>query len=460
MGQFQLNFLSQIPERRIYKVAELSRLIREKLEGSFTDIWVQGEISNFRPASSGILYFTLKDEAAQLRCVCFRQQARYLKFRPEDGLAVLARGKISVYEARGEYQLYVDFLEPQGVGALQLAFEQLKKKLAAEGLFDESRKRPLPKLPRRIGIITSPTGAVVQDMIRILRRRFENLHLIVYGVPVQGEGAADKIVEALRYFNATPPDGKPMDVLIVARGGGSLEDLWAFNEERLVRAIAASAIPVISAVGHETDFTIADFVADLRAPTPSAAAELVVETKQQYQRQIATLEEALQRAVDYHLLTLRNTLIELATHRGFRTLRSLLSEAAQRSDDVANRLLEAGREALRKARRRWESQQAFLVHYDLRGKQQRDRMRLERDTASLGHQARILLVRRRARFESLDVQLQSLSPRRILDRGYAIAFDPSGKVLKDSAAVSPGEQVTLRLARGAVEAEVRKTTPE
>jgi exodeoxyribonuclease VII large subunit len=460
MGQFQLNFLSQIPERRIYKVAELSRLIREKLEVSFTDIWVQGEISNFRPAASGILYFTLKDETAQLRCVCFRQQARYLKFRPEDGLAVLARGKISVYEARGEYQLYVEFLEPQGVGALQLAFEQLKKKLAAEGLFDESRKRPLPKLPRRIGIITSPTGAVIQDMIRILRRRFENLHLIVYGVPVQGEGAADKIVEALRYFNATPPDGNPMDVLIVARGGGSLEDLWAFNEERLVRAIAASAVPVISAVGHETDFTIADFVADLRAPTPSAAAELVIETKQQYQRQIATLEEALQRAVDYHLLTLRHTLIELATHRGFRTLRSLLSESAQRSDDAANRLVEAGREALRKARRRWESQNTFLVHFDLRGKQQRDRMRLDRDVASLGHHARILLVRRRARFASLDVQLQSLSPRRILDRGYAIAFDPVGKVLKDAAAVSPGERMTVRLARGAVEAEVRKTTPE
>jgi exodeoxyribonuclease VII large subunit len=246
----------------------------------------------------------------------------------------------------------------------------------------------------------------------------------------------------------------------VARGGGSLEDLWAFNEERLVRAIAASAIPVISAVGHETDFTIADFVADLRAPTPSAAAELVIETKQQFQRQIATLEEALQRAVDYHLLTLRHTLIELATHRGFRTLRSLLSEAAQRSDDAANRLLEAGREALRRARRRWESQRSFLLHYDLRGKQQRDRMRLERDTVSFGHQARILLVRRRARFDSLDVQLQSLSPRRILDRGYAIAFDPSGKVLKDAAAVSPGEPVTVRLARGAVEAEVRKTTPE
>ena len=241
--QFQLNFA---PERRIYRVSELSRLIREKLEAEFPEAWVEGEVSNFRPASSGHLYFTLKDETAQLRCVCFRQFARYLKFRPEDGLLVTARGRISVYEARGEYQLAVEFLEPRGLGALQLAFDQLKRKLAAEGLFDASRKKPLPRLPRRIGIITSPSGAAIQDVIRILHRRHENLHLLIYPVRVQGDGAAEEMIEALSFFNRRPPQGAPVDVILLGRGGGSMEDLWAFNEERLARAIAASSIPVIS----------------------------------------------------------------------------------------------------------------------------------------------------------------------------------------------------------------------
>lgn len=460
MGQIELNFFAGIPERKIYRVGELSRLIREKLEGEFADIWVEGEISNYRPASSGILYFTLKDESAQLRCVCFRQQARYLKFRPEDGLQVLARGKISVYEVRGEYQLYVEYLEPRGLGALQMAFEQLKKKLAAEGLFDVARKKPLPKLPRRIGIITSPRGAAIQDMIRILRRRYENLHLCIYPVRVQGDGAAEEMVEALRFFHRPPPKGMPVDVLILARGGGSLEDLWAFNEEVLARAIAACTIPVISAVGHETDFTIADFVADLRAPTPSAAAELVVETKHQLVRQIEGCEDALRRATHYRLLQLRHDLIELTAHRGFRTLRTMLAQAAQRSDEVAGRLVEAGRAGLRRERRRWERQQAFLLHFDLRGKQERDTLRLNRHVASLGHGARVLLMKRGGKFESLAAQLLSLSPRRILERGYAIAFDPAGKVLKDAAQVSPGQEVTLRLARGALASKVEKVMPE
>ena len=231
-----------------------------------------GEVSNLRAAGSGHLYFTLKDETAQIRAVCFRNQARYLKFKPQDGLAVIARGRLSVYEARGEYQLYVEFLEPAGLGALQLAFEQLKQKLAAEGLFDPARKKPLPVLPRVIGVVTSPTGAVIRDILRVLHRRFRNINVLIYPVKVQGEGAAQEIAQGIEYFNRNAP----VDVMIVARGGGSLEDLWAFNEDVVARAIAASNIPVISAVGHETDFTIADFVADLRAPTPSAAAELVV----------------------------------------------------------------------------------------------------------------------------------------------------------------------------------------
>ena len=260
------------PQRKIYSVSELSQQIRNLLEKEFPDVWVVGEVSNFRAASSGHLYFTLKDESAQIRAVCFRNQARYLKFRPQDGISVIARGHLSVYETRGEYQLYIEYLEPAGLGALQLAFEQLKQKLAAEGLFDPGRKKPLPLLPRTVGVVTSPTGAVIRDILRVLRRRFRNMNVMLGPVKVQGEGAAEEIVEGIKTLNRQTG----VDVIIVARGGGSLEDLWAFNEEIVARAIAASKIPIISAVGHETDFTIADFVADLRAPTPSAAAALVV----------------------------------------------------------------------------------------------------------------------------------------------------------------------------------------
>ena len=457
MSQIQLNFA---PERRIYRVSELSRLIREKLEAEFPEAWVEGEVSNFRPASSGHLYFTLKDETAQLRCVCFRQFARYLKFRPEDGLLVTARGRISVYEARGEYQLAVEFLEPRGLGALQLAFDQLKRKLAAEGLFDATRKKPLPRLPRRIGIITSPHGAAIQDVIRILRRRHENLHLLIYPVRVQGDGAADEMAEALAFFNRRSPQGASVDVILIGRGGGSIEDLWAFNEERLARAIAASSIPVISAVGHETDFTIADFVADLRAPTPSAAAELVVETQERLAEQIGTLENDLRKVIRYNLLRRRQELTELVAHRGFETLRILLGEAAQRSDDLADRLQEAARETLRQARRRWEQPHAFLTHYDLGARQERERLRLHRVSAALVHPIRLLLAKKRGQMESLQAELEQLNPEAILERGYAIAFDAAGKVLKDAASVAAGEPITLRLARGRLAARVDRILPD
>lgn len=456
-SQFQLNFL---PERRIYRVSELTRRIREKLEAEFADVWVEGEVSNFRAAPSGHLYFTLKDATAQLRCICLRAQTRYLKFRPEDGLQVTARGRVSVYEPRGEYQFYVELLEPRGLGALQLAFEQLKQRLAAEGLFDPARKKPLPRLPRRIGIITSPRGAVIQDMIRILRRRHENLHLLIYPVRVQGEGAADEMVAALRFFHQPPPRGTPVDVLILARGGGSLEDLWAFNEEKLARAIAASTIPVISAVGHETDYTIADFVADLRAPTPSAAAELVIETQQQLEEQIAGWEEALRRVIRYHLLQRRQQLTEWMAHRGFQTLRAVVAQMAQRSDEATARLLEAAREGLRRARRRWEEPRAFLQHFDLRGRQERARFQWSRQTTALGHRMRLLLVGKRARLEPLLAKLEHLSPRRILERGYAIVFDSAGNVVKQAVEVSPGQPITVQLSQGRLGAQVETVIPE
>src|ERR1700722_10365186 len=311
MGQLTFNLQ---PTRRAFTVSELTARIRDLLGRNFTDIWVEGEISNCREAQSGHIYCTLKDERAQIKCVCFKQQLRTIKFRPEDGLHVTVRGSVSVYESRGEYQIYVENIEPVGLGALQLAFDQLKKRLEAEGLFAAERKKPLPMLPSRIGLITSPRGAAVRDVVRILRRRFHNVHLMVYPVRVQGEGAAAEIVRALQFFNRR----QLVDVLILARGGGSLEDLWAFNEEILARAIADSAIPVISGVGHETDFTIADFVADVRASTPSAAAELVVQTRREFDKHIAELRGALAEQMRYRILVLSRRVHEFAGRRGFR----------------------------------------------------------------------------------------------------------------------------------------------
>ncbi len=289
--------LAWAPVRKTFTVAELSARIRGLLGDEFDDVWVAGEISGCKTVSSGHCYFTLKDHDAQLRCVCFRQYLRYLKVKPKDGMAVLARGHIDVYEARGEYQLLVEAIEPQGHGALQFAFEQLKKKLAAEGLFEAARKRPIPRLPQRIGIVTSPTGAVVRDITQILSRRFPGLHLRIYPALVQGEGSVETVCRAIEYFS----NSAWADVVIVARGGGSLEDLWTFNEEAVARAIAASTMPVISAVGHETDFTISDFVADLRAATPSAAAELVICPREQILDQITVFDHKLLQATRYRL---------------------------------------------------------------------------------------------------------------------------------------------------------------
>ena len=323
----QASLFNLMPERRVWKVSELTDRIRDLLESAFFDIWVEGEVSNFRAAQSGHLYFTLKDAHAQIRCICFRDQARGLKFRPEDGLHVTVRGSISVYDVRGEYQIYVTNIEPVGLGALQLAFEQLKKRLQEEGLFDESRKKPLPVLPRCIGIVTSPTGAAIRDILRVLKRRFPNAHVRLYPVKVQGDGAAKEIATAVNYFTRA----KFADVLIVARGGGSLEDLWAFNEEVVARAIVASEIPVITGIGHEADFTIADFVADLRAPTPSAAAELVVRSRQEFERHIAEHQRHLVQQIRYWFSERRHRVRDLQTHRGFRQLEVLRAPAPSTS---------------------------------------------------------------------------------------------------------------------------------
>jgi exodeoxyribonuclease VII large subunit len=447
----QLTF-NLMPERRIMTVSELTGKIRDLLAKNFTDITVQGEISNCREAQSGHIYFTLKDDRAQVRCVFFKQQQRGIKFRPEDGLQMSIRGSISVYETRGEYQIYVENLETIGLGALQLAFEQLKKRLDAEGLFNPARKKPLPLLPSHIGIITSPRGAAVRDVVRILTRRFPNMHLTVYPVRVQGEGSAEEIVKALKFFNAK----KMVDVLILARGGGSLEDLWAFNEEIVARAIFASEIPVISGIGHETDFTIADFVADLRASTPSAAAELVVQTRAEFDKHIAELRETLAGLVRYRLLELSRRVHELSARRGFRRPLDLLRQQRQRADEMTSRLALGLRARLEQSRKRFTAAHLRIASFDFRVKISAFRLRLERRSADLGVRIERLLRNKRDRVEKLSLQLHERSPLRVLERGYAIATDSAGNLLRSTENIALGDTVAIQLHRGKLSAEVKR----
>ncbi len=447
----QLTF-NLMPEKRVWTVSELTAKVRDLLAKNFTNISVQGEISNCRPAQSGHIYFTLKDDRSQVRCVFFKQQQRGIKFRPEDGLQMTVRGSISVYEARGEYQIYVESLEPIGLGALQLAFEQLKKRLDAEGLFDPARKKPLPLLPSRIGIITSPRGAAVRDVVRILTRRFPNVHLTVYPVRVQGEEAAGEIVKALKYFNAK----KMVDVLILTRGGGSMEDLWAFNEEVVARAIAASEIPVISGVGHETDFTIADFVADVRASTPSAAAELVVQTRREFDKHIAELLGALSEQMRYRILVLSRRVHELSARRGFRRPLDLLRQQRQRADEMTSRLALGLRERLEQSSKRFTAAHVRIVAFDFRAKIAAFRLRLEKRDAELGVRIERQLRTKRERLARLALQIEERSPLKVLERGYAIATDASGAVLRDATQVQIGDPVSLQLHRGKLSTEVKK----
>ena len=448
----QASLFNLMPERHVWKVSELTERIRDLIETAFPDVWVEGEVSNFRAAQSGHLYFTLKDAHAQIRCVCFRDQVRGLKFRPEDGLHVTVRGALGVYEPRGEYQIYVSHIEPVGLGALQLAFEQLKKRLEEEGLFDEKRKKPLPVLPRRIGVISSPTGAAIRDILRVLKRRFPNVHVLLYPVKVQGEGAAPEIVEALSYFTRA----KAADVVILARGGGSLEDLWAFNEEIVARAIAASAIPVITGVGHETDFTIVDFVADVRAPTPSAAAEIVVRSRQEFERHIAESERRLVHRMRYLLSEWRHEVRDLQTHRGFRQLEVLLRRRRQQLDELSSSLAVGLRLRLATTLQRLTRASTRLASFDLRLWMSRWRGVLEQRRMELRVAVDRLLVAKRRAWQIATLQLEERSPLALLERGYAIAYDASGKVLRSPDQVALGDDIRVRLARGELDATVRR----
>ncbi len=443
--------LPLMPRRTIWSVSDLTGRIRDLLAGEFTDVFVEGEVSNAHAAQSGHLYFTLKDNHAQIRCVCFRTQLARLKFRPEDGLHVTVRGSISVYEARGEYQFYVEHVEPVGLGALQLAFEQLKKRLDAEGLFDPERKKPLPVLPQCVGLITSPSGAAVRDIVHILERRFPNLHIVLYPVRVQGEGAAGEIVQAIRYF-----DRKQIaDVLILARGGGSPEDLWAYNEETIARAIVACSIPIISGVGHETDFTIADFAADIRASTPSAAAEMVVRTRQEFDSHLCDLRDKVAQLLRYRLLQSSHKLREFDLHRAARHLEDGMRRRRQHTDELASQLADALRRRVEALQQRLQSALSRISAVDFRARVRAAAVRLDQRTAELELRIGRTFTARRQSLEKLIVQLEERSPLRLLERGYAICYDAAGNVVQAADQVALGDRIRVQLARGRLGAEVK-----
>lgn len=427
MNSLELNF-EATPQRKVYRVSELTRLIRMTLEDEFGTVWVEGELSNVHAHTSGHVYFTLKDETAQIQAALFRRERQQVRFELKDGLKVRVLGDVTAYEARSQYQIIVRHMEPLGRGDLQEAFERLKKKLQAEGLFDAARKKRLPLLPRRIGIVTSPTGAAIRDMLNILSRRFPNVYVLIAPVKVQGEGAAEEIAAAIDLLNARGG----LDVLIVGRGGGSLEDLWAFNEEIVARAIARSKIPIISAVGHEIDFTISDFVADLRAPTPSAAAELVVRPKAEFEAELRHWAQRLSRALRQRVLELRNRLLR-----------------AERSD-----VFRAPRHVVRNQRQRVESLAAALRR-EIRHELERRQQRLDELAARLPRLAQRSLEAQRQRLKRGEVALTALNPRRVLERGYSITRRKRDQLVVRSAdEVMPGESVLTLLARGWVESNV------
>jgi exodeoxyribonuclease VII large subunit len=453
----QLGFQFRPPERRIWTVRALVSAVRSHVEREYSDCWVEGEISNLRIPDSEHLYFTLKEETSQIRVVMFRSAAKLLRFRPENGLHVTVRGRVTVYEERGELQISAEFMEPQGAGALQLAFEQLKARLAAEGLFEASRKKPIPQLPQRIGIITSPQGAALRDILNILARRHHSANVLIYPAQVQGDSAASEVMAGLKHFHSDLRGKNAVEVIIIARGGGSAEDLACFNHEGLARAVADSRIPVISAIGHETDFTIVDFVADLRAPTPSAAAELVIRSRQEIEEQANDLSRRLERAVRYRLLMARQELTNRAQHGAFARTMDGIHRRQQKLDEHRYRLEKAERQLLERCHRRCETVAAAVRHYDARRRLASVRQQLDAQLGNLAAATRRRLLESRGALERRTASLAALSPVAILNRGYALVFDAKGGLVKDAALLTAGEEVSARLARGRMRARVTAT---
>jgi exodeoxyribonuclease VII large subunit len=438
--------------RRIVTVSELTGEIRETLESGFGELWVEGEISNCRVWNTGHVYFTLKDATAQMKAVMFRSAYRYLKFKLEDGLHVVARGTLSVYEPKGEYQLVCEHLEPHGRGALQLAFDQLKRKLHAEGLFDPARKRPIPALPRKIGIVTSLDGAALKDIIKVLARRHPNVHLVIRPCRVQGDGAADEIGKALKAVARVPG----VDVIIAGRGGGSIEDLWAFNEEALARTIAACPVPVISAVGHEIDVTIADFVADLRAPTPSAAAEMVVAAKEEFSARIDRTTQRLHAAMRADLHRRRAAIQQLTSRRGLAGWNVRVAMQGRHIAELSHELRRSATTLIARRRREQQSLRARLDARDVRRNLAAIRGRL------VAAEGRLIAATRRtrdglhAKLAAAAARLDALSPLAVLARGYAVAWNGDrSAIIRKASQVSPGDRVRVTLHEGELDCEVR-----
>jgi exodeoxyribonuclease VII large subunit len=445
----QVCAVDPLAQRKIYSVFEITSEIKSALD-QFGIVWVKGEISNFKHHSSGHMYFSLKDDRAQLKAACFRNHNCYLKFRPEDGLEVLARGRLSLYEPRGDYQLLIETMEPMGKGSLQLAFEQLKQRLRAEGLFEEAHKVRLPLLPKKIGIVTSPTGAAIQDILRILKRRNAALDVLIWPAKVQGEGAAREIAAGVEYFNTR----SDIDVIIVARGGGSMEDLWAFNEEPVARAIYVSKLPVISAVGHEIDFTISDFVADLRAPTPSAAAEVVSGARDDLLATVSSLSRRALQGIRLLLERRRGALDRLSRNRAFNVAPNKVRELQQRFDEAELRMTQAVGKYVTRLRHRESVLQTRLIKFDLKAEIGRQREILAAKSGRLRTSARALILGRRAQLEIAAGRMNALSPLAILERGYAICRDPQGRILRLASPDLQGSNVEVKLARGELRCRV------
>jgi exodeoxyribonuclease VII large subunit len=448
-------------ERRPLTVSELTESVRKAIEARFASVWVEGEISNFKAHSSGHWYFTIKDEGAQLRAKCFRSANSRIRFRPTDGLHVRARGRLTVYEARGEYELVVEALDPAGAGALQVAFEQLRDRLQAEGLFAGELKRPLPVFPGRVGVVTSPTGAAIRDILNVISRRTRTVHVLFSPARVQGEGAGRDIARAIKLINehhqlarAQGRHEDLVDVLIVGRGGGSTEDLWAFNEEEVARAIRASIIPVISAVGHETDFTIADFVADRRAPTPSAAAELVAAREDQICAALVQMGQNLARLMRYKIVNARTRVQEQALSQVFDEVRGKLRNAGASMSLARHRLQILISQTVQTAHGRADPLNRSLAPAQLRARLAEARVRF--DSAYSGCNTAIARQMGEAEkhFKLAAASLDALSPLAVLQRGYAIAQRDDGSLLRDVNSVSIGDSVRVRLAKGRIRASV------
>jgi exodeoxyribonuclease VII large subunit len=457
--QLGLSFETAAPSpvaRHIWKVGDLVSDVRLHVEREYSDLWVEGEISNLRPAPSGHIYFTLKDGDAQLPAVLFRKQASLLRFKLADGLHVLLRGKISIYEQRGQMQLVAEFLEPVGAGSLQIAFEQLKQRLEARGLFHPDSKKPLPAFPHCVGIVTSPTGAVIRDFVNIVNRRHAGLHVLLYPALVQGEAAAAEVAAGIAYFNRS----RTVDVIVIARGGGSLEDLAPFNSEFLADAVFNSELPVISAIGHETDFTIADFVADLRAPTPSAAAELVTSALHNIADRVYTLDQRLLRAARYRLMQASNAFAQVRVESILIRERDQLRRRQQRVDDLTLRVESLWRTKHRRLADKLQLLANRLLRQDVVARTTIARERLASLEARLNRAQRDHLRGFRDRETSLARHLTALSPLAVLSRGYALVYDDRGVLIKDTENIAEGQSILTRLARGRLRSRVTQVEKE